>query len=60
MCGNKHVQCKACVYSCAGGGDELEDDFEIEPEFMLEPEEEEQGLSKGEKQKKARKNDKAW
>ncbi|KAF5828998.1 hypothetical protein DUNSADRAFT_16727 [Dunaliella salina] len=43
-----------------GGGDELEDDFEIEPQFMPEPEEEEQTVSKKDRLKQARKNDKAW
>jgi len=45
-----------------GGGDELEDDFEIEPQFLPEAEEEAEGqdLSKGDKKKQARKNDKAW
>ncbi len=49
-------------HDLTGGGDELEDDFEIEPEFMPEAEEEEQQqeLSKTERLKQARKNDKAW
>ena len=49
------------LWSCdSGGGDELEDDFEIEPQFMPEAEEEELAMSKTERMKQARKNDKAW